>query len=80
MHHSASRLVSNKRKRDVVDEILVQEMLDDDAFWTNFDVERVEVLANVANDVLRMMVEEAIGDCMLAVERRQCVPRAGKRE
>lgn len=57
------RLVSSKRKRDLVDEILVQEMLEDDALWTNFDVERIEVLRNVSNDILRMMIEEAVGDC-----------------
>lgn len=60
---AASRLVSSKRKRDLVDEILVQEMLEGDALWTNFDVERVEVLRSVTNDILRLMVKEAIDDC-----------------
>lgn len=64
------RLVSSKRKRDLVDEILVQEMLEDDAIWTNFDVERCEVLRNVANDVVRMMVEEAMYDCQQAYEAK----------
>lgn len=63
-----NRLISSKRKRDLVDEILVQEMLEDDAAWTNFDVERNEVLQVVANDLVRLMVDEALDDCQRAFD------------
>lgn len=41
---------SSRRKRDVVDEILIQELMEDESKWTNFDVEEMQVLNDMAND------------------------------
>lgn len=36
-------IAKNRRKRDLVDEILIQELLEDEQKWTNFDVEEEEI-------------------------------------
>lgn len=38
---------NNRRKRDHVDEILIQELYEDEARWTNFDLEEKEIRDNV---------------------------------
>lgn len=38
---------NNRRKRDVVDEILIQELYEDEARWTNFDLEEKEIRESV---------------------------------
>lgn len=44
-------------------EILLHEMMEDDATWTNFDAERSEVLHTVSDEIVRMLVAEALVDC-----------------
>ncbi|XP_065081061.1 centrosome-associated protein 350-like [Ochlerotatus camptorhynchus] len=53
---------SAKRKRDQVDEILAQEMFDEEARWTNFDREEIEVKERIVEEVTKMLVEEAVRD------------------
>lgn len=38
---------NNRRKRDAVDEILIQELYEDEARWTNFDLEEKEIRESV---------------------------------
>lgn len=38
---------NNRRKRDSVDEILIQELYEDEARWTNFDLEEQEIRESV---------------------------------
>lgn len=40
---------NNRRKRDAVDDILIQELYEDEARWTNFDIEEKEIRENVAD-------------------------------
>ncbi|XP_031623928.1 centrosome-associated protein 350-like [Contarinia nasturtii] len=40
---------NNRRKRDAVDDILIQELYEDEARWTNFDLEEKEIRENVAD-------------------------------
>lgn len=40
---------NNRRKRDTVDEILIQELYEDEARWTNFDLEEKEIRDNVTD-------------------------------
>lgn len=51
-----------KRKRDQVDEILAQEMFDEEARWTNFDREEIEVKERIVEEVFKMLVGEALAD------------------
>lgn len=51
-------------------EILLHEMMEDDATWTNFDAERTEVLLAVSDEIVRMLVAEALTDCERAFERK----------
>lgn len=51
-------------------EILLQEMMEDDATWTNFDAERVEVLDTVGEEIMRMLVAEALVECERTYERK----------
>lgn len=55
VHHQRSPQMvalacTSRRKRDVVDEILIQELMEDESKWTNFDVEEMQVLNDMAND------------------------------
>lgn len=38
---------NNRRKRDAVDDILIQELYEDESRWTNFDLEENEIRENV---------------------------------
>lgn len=40
---------NNRRKRDAVDEILIQELYEDEIRWTNFDAEEKEIRDNVTD-------------------------------
>lgn len=40
---------NNRRKRDAVDEILIQELYEDEARWTNFDAEEKEIRDSVTD-------------------------------
>lgn len=55
-------MVCIKRKRDFVDEILVQEMIEDDSIWTNFEEEKKEVLDKVSIEILNFLINEAVQD------------------
>ncbi|KFB42977.1 hypothetical protein ZHAS_00010852 [Anopheles sinensis] len=69
LHHCATMpfLFANggnasRRKRDQVDEILAQEMHDDDARWTNFDQEEIEVKDRITDVLLKSLLTEALHD------------------
>ncbi|XP_055640088.1 centrosome-associated protein 350-like [Toxorhynchites rutilus septentrionalis] len=51
-----------KRKRDHVDEILAQEMFDEEARWTNFDREEIEVKERIVDEITKTLLWEALGD------------------
>uniref|UniRef100_A0A1S4H001 Centrosome-associated protein 350 n=1 Tax=Anopheles gambiae TaxID=7165 RepID=A0A1S4H001_ANOGA len=53
---------ASKRKPDQVDEILKQETHDDDARWTNFDREEIEVKDRITDELLKSLLLEALKD------------------
>lgn len=53
----------NKCKHDTVDEILVQEISEDDSMWTNFDIEKSEVLTAITGEILSIELMDALHDC-----------------
>lgn len=53
----------NKCKHDTVDEILVQEISEDDAMWTIFDMEKSEVLTAITAEIMSMELMDALHDC-----------------
>ncbi|XP_049537627.1 serine-rich adhesin for platelets-like [Anopheles darlingi] len=70
---------ANKRKRDQVDEILAEEMHEDDARWTNFDREEIEVKDRITGELLKSLLGDAIRDMADAYRCKnqpdnKCVP------
>ncbi|XP_050076395.1 mucin-5AC-like [Anopheles maculipalpis] len=61
----------SKRKPDQVDEILKQETYDDDARWTNFDREEIEVKDRITDELLKSLLGEALQDMVEACERKE---------
>ncbi|XP_052895960.1 uncharacterized protein LOC128303141 [Anopheles moucheti] len=61
---------ASKRKPDQVDEILKQETHDDDARWTNFDREEIEVKDRITDELLKSLLAEALQDMGEAYERK----------
>lgn len=51
---------SNRRKRDAVDDILIQELYEDEAKWTNFFLEEEEVRQSVGGDLRKLLVDESL--------------------
>lgn len=51
-------IVNNRRKRDLVDDILIQELLEDEQKWTNFDIEEMEIRNNTS-DIMALMADES---------------------
>lgn len=51
---------NNRRKRDAVDEILIQELYEDEARWTNFELEEKEIRENVGD--LRTLLADDSSD------------------
>lgn len=51
---------SNRRKRDAVDEILIQELYEDDSKWTNFTLEEEEIRQNFGDDLTKLLVDESL--------------------
>lgn len=47
--HVAQLTLNNRRKRDAVDEILIQELYEDEARWTNFNLEEEEIRNSVTD-------------------------------
>lgn len=60
----------NKCKHDTVDEILVQEISEDDSMWTNFDIEKSEVLTAITAEILSMELMDALHDCQTNYMRK----------
>lgn len=54
-----------KRKRDLVDEMLVMEMIEDESKWSNFDLEEKEVIENIVEQIVLLVVNEAVDDAAL---------------
>lgn len=59
-------------------EILLNEMMEDDATWTNFDAERAEVLRSVSEEIMRLLVEEALVDCERAFRQKTAAAAAAR--
>lgn len=53
----ANMTCNNRRKRDMVDEILIHELYEDEPKWTNFDLEELEVRLNV-KDLSSLLADE----------------------
>ncbi|XP_055300626.1 uncharacterized protein LOC129567583 isoform X2 [Sitodiplosis mosellana] len=51
---------NNRRKRDAVDEILIQELYEDEARWTNFDLEEKEIRDSVT-DLKTLLADDSSG-------------------
>lgn len=49
-----------KRKRDLVDEMLVMEMIEDESKWSNFDLEEKEVIENIVEQIVLLVVNDAV--------------------
>lgn len=56
---------SVKRKRDLVDEMLVMEMIEDESKWSNFDLEEKEVIENIVEQIVLLVVNEAVDDAAI---------------
>lgn len=54
-----------KRKRDLVDEMLVMEMVEDEGKWSNFDLEEKEVIETIVEQIILLVVNEAVDDAAL---------------
>ncbi|XP_037044007.1 uncharacterized protein LOC119079975 [Bradysia coprophila] len=54
-----------KRKRDVVDDMLVMEMIEDESKWSNFDLEEKEVIENIVEQIVLLVVNEAVDDAAI---------------
>lgn len=50
---------SNRRKRDAVDEILIQELYENEAKWISFSWEECEIRQNCGNDLTKLLVDES---------------------
>lgn len=50
----------NTHKKDLVDEILMQELIEDDPNWTYFEPEEIVVKNDLVNGILKMLVDEAV--------------------
>ncbi|XP_001658279.2 uncharacterized protein LOC5569018 [Aedes aegypti] len=68
---------SAKRKRDQVDEILAQEMFDEEARWTDFDREEIEVKERIVEEVTKMLVADAVKDMDQAWKQKHGGERVG---
>lgn len=52
---------NNRRKRDAVDEILIQELYEDEARWTNFESEEKEIRDNVG-DLRTLLADDSVSE------------------
>uniref|UniRef100_A0A182VN87 CAP-Gly domain-containing protein n=1 Tax=Anopheles merus TaxID=30066 RepID=A0A182VN87_ANOME len=67
-------------KRPLVDEILKQETHDDDARWTNFDREEIEVKDRITDELLKSLLLEALKDMGEAYRGKLKRDRLAKRQ
>lgn len=51
-------------KKDLVDEILMQELIEDDPNWTYFEEEETIVKNDLINGILKMIVDEAVTELL----------------
>ncbi|XP_063706506.1 uncharacterized protein LOC134835556 [Culicoides brevitarsis] len=51
-------------KKDLVDEILMQELIEDDPNWTYFEEEETVVKNDLINGILKMIVDEAVTELL----------------
>lgn len=66
-------IVKNRRKRDLVDEILIQELLEDEQKWTNFDLEELEVQNNVTDDIMALLADESVENTESSTEEKTSI-------
>lgn len=55
---------SKNHKKDFVDEILMQELIEDDPNWTYFQQEEIVVKNDLVNGILKMLVDEAVTELL----------------
>lgn len=60
----SARTATNKKKRDLVDEILISELASDDSNWSYFDAEEKIVKNDLVNVILKQLVHEAVHDIL----------------
>ncbi len=66
MGHQATQIgACVKRKRDLVDEMLVMEMIEDESKWSNFDLEEKEVIENIVEQIVLLIVNGAVDDAAI---------------
>ncbi|XP_055695943.1 uncharacterized protein LOC129797427 [Lutzomyia longipalpis] len=61
---------SCRRKRDQIDEIVIEEMLEDDWKWSNFQIEETEVLDMMTETIFSTLLEDAIRDVDVAFTKK----------
>ncbi|XP_055698555.1 centrosome-associated protein 350-like isoform X3 [Phlebotomus papatasi] len=61
---------NSRRKRDQIDEIVIEEMLEDDWKWSNFQIEETEVLDTMTETIFSTLLEDAIRDIDVAYTRK----------
>ncbi|GAB0093805.1 centrosome-associated protein 350 [Sergentomyia squamirostris] len=61
---------NSRRKRDQIDEIVIEEMLEDDWKWSNFQIEEAEVLDTMTETIFSTLLEDAIRDIDVAFTRK----------
>lgn len=60
-HQRTYMATNSRRNRDVVDEILIQEMFEKELFWNNFELEEQEI-RNSGKDLNELLDETSIND------------------
>lgn len=75
--HGFAELADSRRKLWWND-ILLHEMMEDDATWTNFDTERLEVLDSVSEEIMRRLLDETLAECEAAFGRKAAAVAATK--
>ncbi|XP_059610599.1 centrosome-associated protein 350-like [Phlebotomus argentipes] len=61
---------NSRRKRDQIDEIVIEEMLEDDWKWSNFQIEETEVLDTMTETIFSTLLEDAIRDIDVAYTKK----------
>ncbi|XP_060535195.1 centrosome-associated protein 350-like isoform X2 [Cylas formicarius] len=61
----------SRKKRDHVDELLVQEMQAEESSWTNFDDDELIVKDRVTNEILEQLLQDT-AQCLLRVWQKKC--------
>lgn len=61
---TSSARQNHNNKKDLVDEILMQELVEDDPNWAYFEPEEQVVKNDLVNGILKMLVDEAVTELL----------------